>query len=239
MEDRLALSALDWWEEAGVDTFVDDQPRDWLAAAPPPAAAIAEPRTPRGGPAPSAVAVPSALPGGLEAFRRFLLLDASVFGPPNTRIDAAGDPASGTMLILDMPEQGDRAAGSLLSGEVGQLFDKMLAAMSLSRAAVYLAPLSPARPASGRISSPALEVLGALMLHHIALAAPKRLLLLGDAPSRALLGCNAVEARGRAHQIAGAQGPVPAIASFHPRLLLQTPAAKKAAWDDLQRFMAL
>ncbi|MDO6415134.1 uracil-DNA glycosylase [Sphingomonas sp. BIUV-7] len=236
MEDRLALSALDWWEEAGVDTFVDDAPRDWLA----PAAAPAAPAPVRNHPSPSAQAeAPATLPADLAAFRRFLLADGAVPGPPLARLDATGDPASGTMMILDMPEAGDRAAGRLLTGDVGELFDKMLGAMGLSRDIAYLAPLSPARSASGRLTPEAITALGALMRHHIALVRPKRLLLLGDAPARALLGLGCVEARGRTHDVTSEGGPVPAIASFHPRLLIQTPARKKAAWEDLQLFMAL
>ena len=38
----LAASALDWWRDAGVDTLVDDLPRDWFAA-PAPAASPAVP----------------------------------------------------------------------------------------------------------------------------------------------------------------------------------------------------
>lgn len=226
MEDRLAISALDWWREAGVDTFVEDDPRDWLAATAP---VRAEPA------APPPAEAPAALPDDLGAFRRFLLADASIPGPPAARIDATGDPASGAMLVLDMPEASDRAEGRLLSGEVGQLFDKMLAAMGLSRETAYMAPLSPARSASGRLTPETIAALAPLMRHHVALARPKRLLLLGDAPARALLGLGCVEARGRTHDVDG----IPAIVSFHPRLLLQTPARKAAAWADLQLFMAL
>ena len=46
MSGRLdALSALDWWREAGVDTLVDEEPRDWLRApakAQPAAAVLAD-----------------------------------------------------------------------------------------------------------------------------------------------------------------------------------------------------
>lgn len=248
MDDRLALSALDWWEEAGVDMFVDDAPRDWLAQPTPaiepastpsstPAAPVGSARAPIM--APAAPIAPAALPDDLAAFRRFLLEDASVPGPAAARLDATGDPASGAMMILDMPEQGDRAAARLLSGEVGQLFDRMLGAMTLSRDVAYLAPLSPARSASGRLTPETIAALATLMRHHIALVRPKRLLLLGDAPTRALLGFGCVEARGRTHEIPGPAGAIPAVASFHPRLLIQTPDRKKAAWADLQLFMAL
>jgi hypothetical protein len=31
-----AASALEWWRDAGVDALVDEDPRDWTAAPPPP-----------------------------------------------------------------------------------------------------------------------------------------------------------------------------------------------------------
>lgn len=227
MGDALALSALDWWSEAGVDTLVDDSPRDWLKAAAP-----AE--------TPAIVAAPApGLPADLAAFRLWLRSDPAVPGPAAARLDAAGDPAAGTMVIVDMPEDGDRAAGTLLSGETGALFDKMLAAMSLDRGTIYLAPLAHARPASGRIAPADGETLARLMRHHIALAAPRRLLLLGDAPAAALAGLALAEARGQTRSIAHGGGAVPAIVSFHPRFLLRNPKYKSAAWADLQSFMAL
>lgn len=231
MSDGLALSALDWWSEAGVDTLVDDRPRNWLDdAAPADAPAIA---------APAARPPAPALPADLAAFRLWLCTDPAVPGPAAARFDAAGDPASGTMVIVDMPEDGDRAAGALLAGDAGALFDKMLAAMSLDRATIYLAALAQARPASGRIAPADGDLLARLMRHHVALAAPRRLLLLGDAPATALAGYALAEARGQTRSIAHDGGAVPAIVSFHPRFLLRNPKYKSAAWADLQSFMVL
>jgi DNA polymerase len=229
--DGLALSALDWWSEAGVDTIVDDLPYDWLAP-PTPAA-----------PAPIAhAAIPAAapaLPATLADYRRWLIADAPIPGLANNRIDATGDPASGTMVIVDMPEAADRTSSTLLSGDAGALFDRMLAAMKLERAAIYIAPFSPARSATGRLSESDCATLAPLMRQHIALAAPKRLLLLGDAPSRALLGKPLAQARGEARSLEIDGASIPAIASFHPRFVLERPDYRKPAWADLQMFMAL
>lgn len=231
MSDGLALSALDWWIEAGVDTIVDEVPYDWLAPARPP---VPEPHAP-----PAAEAPAAGLPATLDAFRRWLLTDASVPGPATARLDSAGDAASGTMVILDMPEAGDRASDSLLSGDAGLLFDRMLGAMQLERAAVYIAPFAPARPVTGRLSEADCTALAPLMRHHIALAAPKRLLLLGDAPARALLGKPLAQARGETLSIDIDGAALPVIASFHPRFVLDRPEYRKPAWADLQLFMAL
>jgi DNA polymerase len=233
--DGLALSALDWWQEAGVDTIVDDLPHDWLSAI-----AAREPaRTATADAAPVPVPAAPALPNTLAEYRRWLLADAPLAGPAAARIDALGDPATATMVILDMPEAGDRASGTLLSGDVGALFDRMLAAMKLTREAIYMAPFSPARPATGRLGESDHAALAPLMRHHIALAAPKRLLVLGDAPAKAMLGMPLAQARMETRRIDIAGVPIPTIASFHPRFVLERPDYRKPAWADLQLFMAL
>jgi DNA polymerase len=60
------------------------------------------------------------------------------------------------------------------------------------------------------------------------------MLILGDATSRALIGSNVMEARQELRDIAHDTGSLRAIATFHPRFLLQRPAAKALAWQDLQ-----
>jgi DNA polymerase len=232
MVDGVALSALDWWTEAGVDTLVDDLPRDWLAPTP-----AAEPV--RAAPLSPAPAAPAALPATLEAFRAFLLADAAIPGPAGMRIDAIGDPASGIAIVVDMPETEDRASGRLLSGEVGALFDRMLGAIKLVREQIYLIPFSPARPTTGRLGAADVRTLAPLLTHHLALAAPKKLLLLGDAPVQALLQRPAATARETVHPVMLGEVEIPAVASIHPRLVHLKREWRPLAWADLQRFEAL
>lgn len=222
-----AASALQWWQDAGVDYVVGEAPRDWLrpkAEAQAMVLPIVE------------VAPSEALPDQLDLFRTFLAdSDQLPFAAPSApRVCPAGDPASGLMLITDMPADEDCAAGTLLSGEIGQLFDRMLAAIGRDRSSIYLASLSCLRAPSGSFSDAAASRCALLARHHIGLAAPKIVLLLGDTCSKALLGMAVMQARGRIHQIATHAGEIPAIVSFHPSYLLDQPAAKRHAWTDLQ-----
>ena len=237
MTDNVALSALDWWAEAGVDTLADDSPRDWLAAAP--VSAAAEASMVEVLPVLPTPATPVTLPETLQTFRAFLLADPAVPGPANARIDAAGDPASGIVVVVDMPEAEDRASGNLLSGDVGALFDRMLGAIKLDRTQVYLIPFSPARPTSGRLSEIQINALRPLLLHHLGLAAPRKLLLLGDAPVQALLGQPAAKARDTEHAVSIGGSSVPAIATIHPRLVSMKREWRPLIWADLQRFEKL
>ncbi|HMI18237.1 MAG TPA: uracil-DNA glycosylase family protein [Sphingomonas sp.] len=229
MIDGVALSALDWWAEAGVDTLADDLPRNWLAAAPVLSESVAA----------APAQAKAALPDTLAAFRAFLLADASIPGPPKGRVDASGDAASGVVIVVDMPESEDRISGNLLSGEVGALFDRMLGAINLGRDQVYLIPFSPVRATTGKLGEAELTKLTPLLLHHLALAAPRKLLLLGDAPVQALLRKPAAQARDTVHQLAIADGEVPTVASIHPRMVHLRRDYRALAWADLQRFETL
>jgi DNA polymerase len=234
MVDGVALSALDWWTEAGVDTFVDDDPRDWLAPAPAPSAEPARVASPSPVPAPPAV-----LPNTLQAFRAFLLTDGAIPGPATMRIDAIGDPANGIAIVVDMPEAEDRISGRLLSGEVGALFDRMLGAIKLTREQIYLIPFSPARPTTGRLAAPDIKTLAPLLIRHLTLAAPRKVLLLGDAPVQALLQRPAATAREAVHPVLLGQTEILAVASIHPRLVQLKREWRPLAWADLQRFETL
>lgn len=231
----VAASAAEWWQDAGIDALVDEAPRDWTAA----------PRVAKRAAAPQAVAEPvaAALPSTLAAFAAWRLgPDAPEAGWPGAPIAAAGDPNAAIMVLVDMPDREDGESGVLLSGAAGRLFDRMLAAIGRSRADVYLASLYTARPIAGRVSLELEARLTEIVRHHVALVAPRRLLLLGNAPSRALTGTDVPRARGTLQSVnlTAAQKPVAvaAVASYHPRLLLERPVEKARAWKDLQMLVA-
>ena len=248
----LAASTLDWWRDAGVDTLVDDLPRDWFAGPVAPTMAIsasvqafadAAPLAPAGagagagaGAAPVAVA---ALPAALDAFLAWRSgPDAPETGWSGISIAASGPVDAAVMVLVDCPDREDGPAATMLSGAPGRLFDRMLAAIGLSRDTVHLASVCARRPATGRVD-PVIEArLADIARHHIALVAPRRLLLLGNAASRAILGTDAASARGGLRRLNhdGAQIAIDTeiVASFHPRFLIEKPALKAEAWKDLQ-----
>lgn len=224
-------STIDWWREAGVDTIVADAPRGWLSTPKSP-----QPKIAKAGPAKKSAPQPAdygPMPGDIAEFRQWLHDATSSQGAGNP-VDCIGDPASGLMILVDMPEQGDGDAGQLLSGDAGLLFDRMLAAIGRDRASIYLAPMTPSRPIGGSFDESQREFLAKSARHHIALAAPKQLLCMGDEPSRVFCGSNLNEARGSQHNFNHDGGSVTAIATFHPRFLLQQPKLKAQSWKDFQ-----
>lgn len=236
-----ARSAVDWWLTAGVDTLIEERPRDWLATLRA-AVARAQARVPdvveAGAPAPS-------LPADMDALHRHLREhpDMPFAGAGTTRILPSGDPAAGLMMLADMPTAEDAAGGQIFSGECGALFDRMLAAIGRDRSSVYLATLSCLAAPGGRLDADNAQKCGTLARHHIGLAAPKRVLLLGEAATRVMTGLALPAARGRLHAIDLGEDSgtsplgttrVNAVATYHPRYLLQRPSAKAGTWADLQ-----
>ena len=221
---RQAASALEWWRDAGVDVVVDDAAFKWLEAPVAPVRVAATAAT---------VPAEAGLPDDPSAFAAWRAGDAAPEARWGGLAIAASGPASAELMIfVDCPERGDRE--TLMEGDVGRLFDRMLAAIGRSRADVGLASVCNRRPTTGRVPRDVEVRLGDIARHHVALAAPKRLLAMGDAASRALLAMNVADARGRLLPLNHRNGTIThVVATHHPRFLLDRPAAKAETWRDL------
>lgn len=219
MDTREAASALRWWLEAGVDVAIQESPRNWFER-------TSGPQSPDEGQAP--VAEP--IPDSLEAFQQWLATstDAPLAAVRSRSILPRGSEGAEVMLLSEPPTREELASGLPIGGESAQLMDRMLAAIGMAGKA-YSANLACFHSPGARLSPKQLENCAAAARKHIALAKPKRLLLLGDAPSRALLGKPLIEARGHVHKVEG----VRAVVTFHPRQLLSRPSDKRLAWQDL------
>jgi DNA polymerase len=75
------------------------------------------------------------------------------------------------------------------------------------------------------------------LLRHIALVAPRRLVLLGGLATRAVtasaVGIRRMRGRWIDVTIPGLPAPVPTLPMLHPAYLLRTAGAKREAWADL------
>lgn len=222
--DRMAAESLiTWWQEAGVDGAVGENPRDWLRRGDSPVPAAAPP------------ASSTERPADLAAFQAWL---ASAQGLPMDRPGAirvapqVGEQAK-VMLLTDLPDRDDATGNGPIGGEAWALAKRMLAAIGVSSGDAYVASLSPFHAPGARFNGE-LEACAVIARDHVRLAKPERLILFGDAPSRGLLGEPMVRARGRVHRIEG----VRTIVTFHPRMLLQRPSDKALAWRDLLLLMS-
>ena len=136
------------------------------------------------------------------------------------------------MVIGEAPGRDEDLAGKPFVGRAGQLLDRMLAAIGLSRReSVYITNVLPWRPPQNRDPLPAeIAMMLPFLERHVALAAPEVLVLMGNIACQAVLGRKGIT---RLHgQWAEAWGK-PVLPMFHPAYLLRQPGEKKKAWADL------
>ena len=221
-----ARSALAWWLEAGVDTLIQEEPRDWLKPTPKRAAIIEA----------AAVAnVTEPSPETLSELQNWLASSANLPLASATarRILPHGPADAAVMLLSDAPALEDFAAAQPIGGDAWQLATRMLAAIGMSVEEAYSASLSCFHTPGARMSEADRLACADLARRHIGLVRPKRLILFGDGPCLGLLGKRVVEARGHVHKVEG----VRTIATFHPRHLIKRPLDKSLAWRDLLLLM--
>jgi len=151
----------------------------------------------------------------------------------------SGDVSSRIMVIGPMPNAEDDRDGIPFSGRQGQLLDRMLAAIGLSREALLLTNIIPWRPPGNRMPSPAeTAICQPFIERQIALAEPNHLLLLGNFPARFFFGGTGTihSLRGEWRDVSVGGRSIRAIATLHPQELLTAPGSKALAWQDLLLF---
>ena len=145
---------------------------------------------------------------------------------------SGGTPGARVMIVGEAPGVEEDRAGGPFVGGAGQLLDKMLAAIDLSReSSVYITNVLPWRPPQDRDPKPEeIAMMQPFLNRHIALANPDVLVVMGNQACQALLGKRGItRLRGDWAEVQGK----PALPMFHPTYLLGTPAAKRETWADL------
>jgi DNA polymerase len=144
------------------------------------------------------------------------------------------------MVVGEAPGEHEDRQGEPFVGAAGQLLDRMLAALDLTRDSqgddparqVYIANTLKCRPPGNR--NPAPEELARcepFLQRQIALVQPRIILAMGRFAVQSLLRSDAPigKLRGQVHQYQG----VPLVVTYHPAYLLRNLPDKAKAWADL------
>lgn len=151
-----------------------------------------------------------------------------------------GDPSSGLMLIGEAPGADEDKQGIPFCGVSGKLLDQMFAAIGHPRGRFYITNTLFWRPPGNRPpTAEELAMCEPFVQKHIALANPKRLILIGGTSAKSILGLTegVTKLRGRDYSYSNIylkNKEIPVRVTFHPSYLLRQPAHKKQAWEDLQ-----
>jgi uracil-DNA glycosylase family 4 len=254
---------LEFLVAAGVDVVLGDEPVNRLLpppVAPQPVAAEKAGRAPPNAPAVirpaptapddaimSARAIARSAPD-LETLEQLLAnFDGCALKSTASRlVFADGAPGARVMIIGEAPGREEDETGRPFVGRAGQLLDKMLHAVGLDRAQVYIANIVPWRPPGNRTPTPQEIAICMPFIHRqIELSAPDILMTMGAPATQNLLGQKdgILRLRGRwfdfeVRDQTGAARKIPALATLHPAYLLRQPGQKSLSWRDLRSLKA-
>jgi len=247
---------LQWYVDIGADEAMGDMPVDRtktsIAPIPAPvtvlsltqsaAPVLPEPSIPLG--AIEALGDARTLAGGAKTVEELRAALESFQGLALKRtatqmVFADGIPTAKIMLVGEAPGADEDRIGRPFVGVSGQLLDRMLAAIGLSRDEnVYISNIINWRPPGNRNPSDEEVALSLpFVQRHIELINPAVLIYVGGVSAKALLqttqGITRLRGRWTDYTSEGLKQPIPSLAMFHPAYLLRSPAQKALAWADL------
>ncbi len=155
----------------------------------------------------------------------------------NKFVYGVGNPKADLLFIGEAPGADEDRLGEPFVGRAGQLLDKILAAIQLSRQQVYIANILKCRPPNNRDPQPdEMEKCFPYLDEQIRLIKPKLICALGRVAAQALLKTNTPlgKLRKNWHTYEG----IPMLVTYHPAALLRFAAYKKDTWEDMQMLKA-
>jgi DNA polymerase len=253
---------LSWYAEMGVTEALDETPHNHFAepASPSPAARDAGQLRPLPGrpaaparPMAAAATAPDEASVNARALARAAdtldALKAAMAGFEGCALKATaknlvfadGNPKGRVMMVGEAPGADEDRIGLPFVGRSGQLLDRMLAAIGLSRKEdVYIANLLPWRPPGNRTPTPQeVAICLPFIQRQIELADPDILVCVGGPSAQGLLGLTGIlRSRGKWVEYDTGTRRIRAIATLHPAYLLRRPLDKRLSWRDLRALKA-
>lgn len=144
---------------------------------------------------------------------------------------------NGLVVVTDIPSADDDKNGRIMSGATGELLDKMIGAIGMSRDMVSVVPMLFWRTPGGRgpvhseleLSRPFVDRI-LEMLH------PRMILTMGTLPALELASVQLPRGHG---VVVDLPNEVKLVPIFHPNYLMLKPVAKRDAWDALKNVQNL
>jgi uracil-DNA glycosylase family 4 len=252
-----------WYADMGITEALDEAPHDHFMQpqAAPDASRLRRTLPPRAGQGPASVmrtnAAAATAPDDATLSAKVLAQEAMTLealkealarfegcalkATAKNLVFADGNPDGRVMIVGEAPGADEDRVGLPFVGRSGQLLDRMLAAIGLSRKDdVYIANVVPWRPPGNRTPTPQeAAICLPFIQRQIQLADPDILLCLGAPSAQALLGFKGITgSRGKWVEYDTGTRRIRAIASLHPAYLLRQPVQKRFAWRDMRALKA-
>lgn len=149
-----------------------------------------------------------------------------------------GDPKARLIFIGEAPGAEEDQCGEPFVGEAGQLLNRMLTKLAISRSEVYITNVVKSRPPRNR--TPEADEVAAcrpFLLHQIWAIRPQMIVTLGAVPTQTLLETKTPISRLRGHWQTW-EG-IAVMPTYHPSYLLRIPQDRKKTWEDMQKVLAV
>lgn len=158
-------------------------------------------------------------------------------GATNVVLPNIASNPNGLLIITDLPSSDDDLSGKVLSGPAGELTDKMLSAIGMSRENVSIVPILFWRTPGGRTPNrEELDLSLPFVDKIIEMLSPRVVITLGSLSTSEIAKTNLTDAQGR--EIVSDKG-FTIIPMYHPNYLILKPSAKKDVWEALQNIQKL
>ncbi|MCA9049953.1 MAG: uracil-DNA glycosylase [Planctomycetaceae bacterium] len=148
-----------------------------------------------------------------------------------------GDPNARIMFIGEAPGGDEDRQGEPFVGAAGQLLNRIIQAMGLTREEIYICNVLRCRPPGNRTPLPQEAANCREFLDgQIRIVNPDYIICWGTVAAQNLLGNTTPvgKLRGRFYR----HGRARVLCTYHPSYLLRTASAKKLVWDDMKMFLA-
>jgi uracil-DNA glycosylase len=249
---------LRWYAEAGVDSCLDDEPHDRFAEAEQELLAAKQAATapkllPQSTAQPKMSSLVTSSPDEAATLAKIQADTAQNLSELRTIMAAFsgcalkatathlvfgdGDEAAKIMFVGECPGREEDAQAMPFVGPPGLLLNKMLNAIGLKRADVYLSNIVPWRPPGNRTATlQEMAICKPFIIRQIELVNPEILVCLGGPASQTLLNqtLGILNIRGHWIDYKCGERTIKAMPILHPAYLLRQPLQKKLAWKDLQ-----
>jgi DNA polymerase len=149
-----------------------------------------------------------------------------------------GNPNADLMFVGEAPGADEDVQGEPFVGRAGQLLTKIIEAIGLRRADVYIANVIKCRPPGNRNPEPdEVEQCEPFLFRQIDTIKPKVIVALGKFAAQCLLRTTDPITRLRGREFKYRDAIL--IPTYHPAYLLRTPSAKRDVWDDMKKVRSI
>jgi uracil-DNA glycosylase len=148
-----------------------------------------------------------------------------------------GNPQADLMFVGEGPGYEEDRQGMPFVGKAGQLLNRIIQAMEMTRDQVYIANVVKCRPPENRTPMPdEISICSPFLFRQISIIRPRIVCALGGVAVQTLLQTSTSVSRLRG-ELRSLPDGTPVMPTFHPAYLLRNPEKKKEVWEDMKKVM--